>query len=122
MKTKTLLLLTAIPLMLTVSPIHSENLIWFDGKHPVTYTVGRHTDPVVMTALEMFREDMRMVTGMTPVASRRGTIKIVQGNGNSDGFRIHVEKNQIIVEGSNGRGTAYGLLELSRMAGVSPWV
>ena len=122
MRTKTLLLLTAIPLMLTVSPIHSENLIWFDGKHPVTYTVGRHTDPVVMTALEMFREDMRMVTGMTPVASRRGTIKIVQGNGNSDGFRIHVEKNQIIVEGSNGRGTAYGLLELSRMAGVSPWV
>jgi len=28
----------------------------------------------------------------------------------------------IWVVGSNGRGTAYGLLELSRMAGVSPWV
>ena len=27
---------------------------------------------------------------------------------------------QIIIEGSNGRGMAFGLLELSRLAGVSP--
>ena len=29
---------------------------------------------------------------------------------------------QIFVVGNNGRGCAYGILELSRMAGVSPWV
>ena len=27
-----------------------------------------------------------------------------------------------MIEGHNGRGTAYGLLELSRLAGVSPWI
>ena len=29
---------------------------------------------------------------------------------------------QLFVIGSDGRGTAYGILELSRLAGVSPWV
>lgn len=29
---------------------------------------------------------------------------------------------QLMVVGADGRGTAYGLLELSRLAGVSPWV
>lgn len=28
----------------------------------------------------------------------------------------------MLVVGSDGRGTAYGILELSRLAGVSPWV
>ncbi len=36
--------------------------------------------------------------------------------------KIGKSANAIIVCGSNGRGTAYGILELSRMAGVSPWV
>ncbi len=39
-----------------------------------------------------------------------------------DGFNIKVNGDKILVTGSNGRGTAYGLLELSREAGVSPWI
>ena len=39
-----------------------------------------------------------------------------------DSFHLYVKGKQIIIEASNGRGGAYGLLELSRMAGVSPWV
>ena len=59
---------------------------------------------------------------MTPQASSKGTIKVVQGRGIADGFRIYVKGKQIIVEGHGGRGMAYGLLELSRLAGVSPWI
>jgi len=77
---------------------------------------------VVKTALSLFSEDMRQVTGMPAMPSRKGKIKIVQRRGSDDGFRIYVRKNQIVVEGHNARGTAYGILELSRMAGVSPWV
>jgi hypothetical protein len=40
----------------------------------------------------------------------------------SDAFWIGIRKGKIIVVGSNGRGTAYGILELSREAGVSPWI
>ena len=99
--------------------------MWFDGQHPVAYQVVGKTDPVVKIALEMFCSDMEQVTGMRPVArgTRNGaSIRIVQGKGSDDGFRLSVKNGQILVEGHNGRGTAYGILELSRQAGVSPWV
>lgn len=38
-----------------------------------------------------------------------------------EGFLIIVKNKFLIVLGSDKRGTAYGLLELSRMMGVSPW-
>lgn len=101
----------------------AADMVWFDGQHPVSYQVAGKVDPVVKIALQMFSSDMEMVTGMKPVASREASIRIVQGKGSDDGFRISVNKQgQILIEGHNARGTAYGLLELSRMVGVSPWV
>ena len=132
----------------------ATDVVWFDGQHPVTYQVVGKVDPVVEIALQMFRSDMEQVTGQpaspraaSPRAGRslpsgqsassragRGlpsaqdglpaTIRISQGKGSDDGFRLSVSPDgrQILVEGHNGRGAAYGLLELSRLAGVSPWV
>ena len=98
-------------------------VVWYDGQHPVSYQVAGKVDPVVKMALQMFSEDMEQVTGQRAVVSKNATIRIVQGKGHDDGFRLSVSpKGQILVEGHNGRGTAYGLLELSRLAGVSPWV
>ena len=107
-----------------VCPVHAETdeLVWFDGQHPITYSVPRNVEPVVSIALEMFRDDMRQVTGMSPVVSKRPVLKIVQGKGDDDGFSINIKDKQIVVEGHNPRGTAYGILELSRLAGVSPWI
>ena len=120
MKQLIVLLLTAL---LPVSKAAAKDVVWFDGQHPVTYQVVGKTDPVVTIALRMFCDDMQQVTGQRPVASKQAVIRIVQGKGSDDGFRLSVNnKGQILVEGHNGRGTAYGLLELSRMAGVSPWV
>lgn len=97
-------------------------VVWFDGQHPVTYSLPRRVEPVVEVALRLFKNDIRQVTGFTPVASRKPVVRVIRGHGAPDGFRIYVKRGQIIVEGNNGRGMAYGLLELSRMAGVSPWV
>lgn len=97
-------------------------VVWFDGQHPVTYSLPRRVEPVFEVALRLFKNDIRQVTGFTPVASRKPVVRVIQGHGAPDGFRIYVKRGQIIVEGNNGRGMAYGLLELSRMAGVSPWV
>jgi hypothetical protein len=99
----------------------ASNVVWFDGEHPVSYQIDGKVDPVVKQALWMFCGDMEMVTGMKPVTSKLASIRIVQGKGSDDGFRLSVQKGQLVVEGHNARGTAYGLLELSRMAGVSPW-
>lgn len=100
----------------------ATDIVWFDGTKPVSYQIVGKTDPVVKIALQMFCDDMEQVTGMRPVTSKKASIRIVQGKGSDDGFRLSIKNGQIIVEGHNGRGAAYGLLELSRMAGVSPWV
>ena len=65
---------------------------------------------------------MRQVTGFVPVAAKKPAIVISQGQGSDDGFRISVHNGQIHIDGHNARGTAYGILELSRLAGVSPWI
>ena len=111
---------------MTVSAARAQ-FVWYDGRSPVTYQVVGKTDPVVNMALRMFCDDLEQVTGQRPVKSEKqdakATVVIKQGRGQDDGFRLSVSaEGQIVVEGHNGRGAAYGLLELSRQAGVSPWV
>ena len=117
-------------------------LVWFDGQQAVSYQVQGKTEPVVEIALQMFRSDMQQVTGLEAVARKDATIQLYELDKNTsavvrlqrqgvpvadvrsqmDAFWIGVRGGHILVVGSNGRGCAYGLLELSRMAGVSPWV
>ena len=109
-------------LLLALPSIIASAMEWFDGTHPITYSLPSDADPVVTTALEMWKDDMRLVTGRVPVAVSKPTIVISQGKGSDDGFRISVGNGQIHIDGHNARGTAYGILELSRLAGVSPWI
>lgn len=106
--------------------IAQNDFVWFEGNTPITYSVSGKVDPVVKIALEMFKEDMRLVTGLKPKSSSKGIIRIIQKknqeNQSQDGFEIYIRKGKIFVVGNGGRGTAYGILELSRLAGVSPWV
>ena len=119
----TIVILTLASLFNETEATTPKKVVWFDGQSPVTYQIPRKTEAVVTTALEMWKDDMRQVTGVTPVASTEASIRVVQTSTlPADGFRIYTKRGKIIVEGSNGRGMAYGLLELSRLAGVSPWV
>ena len=135
----------AAAMVLPAGSVMAENVEWFDGKNAVTYHVQKKTDPVVTVALDMFKSDMDAVTGKLAVAGKEklAAVRIVQLDKASgsvakelsragvpidelvkkiDGFHIQVINGQITVVGINGRGTAYGVLELSRMAGVSPWI
>ena len=100
----------------------AADVVWYDGQQPVTYQVVGKPAPVVEQALRLFAADMELVTSRKAVAAQRAVIRIVQGTGSDDGFRLYAKNGQIVVEGHNPRGTAYGVLELSRLAGVSPWV
>ncbi|MBE6332098.1 MAG: hypothetical protein E7070_07325 [Bacteroidales bacterium] len=101
----------------------TADVVWFDGQSPITYSVPRKVEPVVQVALDMWKSDMEQVTGLTPKASAKAKIRVVENKKlATDGFRIATQGDQILVEGGNARGMAYGLLELSRMAGVSPWI
>ena len=121
----------------------ADELVWYDGENAVAYSVQTDVDPVVKVALEMFSEDMSAVTGRKAIAAKKGKLRIVELDKASkkiikelsrknvpleeimsscDGFHISVDDGNVLIVGKNGRGTAYGILEMSRMAGVSPWI
>ena len=132
-----------LPLLLICISLNAKNIVWFDGKNPVAYITHQKVSPVVEVALDMFSHDMLAVTGMKAHEKNNGKIEIFQLDkltnkefkklertklpfekiiAKQDAFYIGCHKGKIIVIGSNGRGTAYGILELSRLAGVSPWI
>lgn len=130
--------------------ITASDFVWFDGKQPVSYSLIA-SKPVVSVALDMFHSDLEQVTGIIPeqTSEKNARISIVQLDDKAvstqqkqnlqrlgvpikdlstkkDAFYIAVlgrgAGKKMYVVGSDGRGTAYGILELSRKAGVSPWV
>lgn len=105
----------------------------------INVSVSKDEADVVHTALDIFGRDYHAVFGgnLSKGMNSRifaGTI----GNGTAaekeidqkslaelkshpEGYLILVKDNKIYVVGSDKRGTAYGILELSRRIGVSPW-
>lgn len=139
MKVKNIIILIFLLLPLTMT---AKNVVWTDGSQ-VTYSTQRRYDPVVDKALAMFASDMQAVMGRRAKAKSDGRIQVWQLDRMSnkefrtldglrvpytkviakeDAFWIGVRGGKVIVVGSNGRGTAYGILELSRQAGVTPWI
>ena len=120
----------------------AADVTWYDGSNAVSYQVEGKAAPVVQQALRLFEGDMELVTGKKAVASKNAVIRIYELDMNSgaagklrkmgvpvddirgklDAFYVGTHVGNVLVVGSNGRGCAYGILELSRMAGVSPWV
>ncbi len=118
--------------------------LWFNGASPVSLSVSRNADPVVGVAVEMLQGDLEEVTDMTTRRAAPGTatIRIIQYDKEKanlrrlgvpsdvadslgfvkEAFYVGTHGSQIVVVGSDGRGTAYGALEVSRLAGVSPWI
>lgn len=129
--------------------VRAGEFIWYDGTHAVTYHLQQNVSPVVHIALDMFTGDLEQVTDLRPQATsvQEATIRIVQLDKadaklkktleqagipvsalsvKRDGFCLMIGGEagcrQLFAVGSDGRGTAYAILELSRLAGVSPWV
>lgn len=132
-------------LLVSFTKAEAETVEWYNGHDAVTYHADPKADMVVTIAIDMFCGDMEAVTGTraVPAKEKDATIHIIQWDKatasvrkrltadgvpttdlerKTDGFYLYVSQGRIIIIGTNGRGTAYGLLELSRMAGVSPWV
>lgn len=118
--------------------------VWFSGQAPVSYNLSRNAEPVAQVALDMLKSDLTAVTDRTPVQAQQSaaTLRIVQYDRDrvnlrslgvpariadslgfvKEAFYIGTKGRQVVIVGSDARGTAYGELELSRLAGVSPLV
>lgn len=121
--------------------VSAKDVVWYSGGY-VTYSIQKSYAPVVTKALNMFSADMKAVTGKS-ARQGNGKIEIYQLDmltnkefkalsaykmpmekiiAKPDAFWMGIRNGKVIIVGSNGRGTAYGILELSRKAGVSPWI
>ncbi len=96
-------------------------------------------EQVICTAFDLFKKDYRAV--FSAAISEGNDAKVLVGTvgqisandpaistewleqlaGVHEGFLIQEKDQKIYILGSDKRGTAYGLLELSRLIGVSPW-
>ncbi|MDE6089891.1 MAG: glycosyl hydrolase 115 family protein [Duncaniella sp.] len=118
----------------------------FDGRNPVTFNSPAWASrPVPEKAAEMFESDMTDVTGLYPLRVdrteaairiynlsaitetetdelRAADIDLSELRGRSDAFCLKVHDGKLYAVGADDRGTAYAILEISRLAGVSPWV
>ena len=132
------LFLLSVFLVLFVINAYSSsfNLI---RKHNIVF--DNSEEQVVHTAVDIFKSDLEKVSDENTSYGKSeliiGTIgksKSVDGlikkkqivvkdiKGKWEAFKIVcLDDNRLAVVGSDSRGTAYGVLELSRMMGVSPW-
>ncbi|MBP5419055.1 MAG: glycosyl hydrolase 115 family protein [Bacteroidales bacterium] len=133
-------LTTLLLFLLIVTNTVAADFVWYNGTKAVDYQLMTKTSTVADIAIDMFASDMEAVTGKRAVkVKRNATIRIWQVDKMSpaevkklqlshdvlnsfDAFYIRINNNAIEIYGNNGRGVAYGILELSRMAGVSPWI
>lgn len=136
-------------LILATKNLWADDFIWYDRHHPVTYRLPQKMAPVVRTAISMWKGDLQQVTGEQPrllagtTHDSKSSVRFIRYDKNNktdsihllnlgvpvgrlaaqkEAFSITIHHQQILVAGSDDRGLAYGILELSRLAGVSPWV
>ena len=88
------------------------------------------SEPVVRTALGLLGRDTRNVLGDT-IVEVDGNAEIMlsidpeyferKGQKSFEAFHIAEQNGRLNITGSDAHGLAYGILEVSRMMGVSPW-
>lgn len=108
--------------------------------NPINVACNPNEKNVVWQALELFKRDYRNVfSDSVRISESQGNIIVsTMGKNNplmtslqvdfsslegkKQGFMIKVlPNNKLLVVGSDRHGTAYGIMELSHMIGVSPW-
>lgn len=118
--------------------------IMLNAENNVTIFVDNNDCKGVLTAAKNLATDINKVCGSaTDIVTNSSNAQIIAGTighsqaidkimkqrksdmkqlkGKREMFIITVEGNQLVIAGSDRRGTIYGIYELSRQIGVSPW-
>lgn len=110
--------------------------VWRSGESPVlSCSTDEHV--MVQTTLDILSHDSRLVLGkdftrgeQSPqiIVGTAGVNPLLSGidltplKGKKEAFMLMVDrKNRLYIVGSDAHGTAYGIIELTRLLGVSPW-
>lgn len=118
--------LCAVVALLCTCVCEAKDFVVRSGQ-PVCLSVCGATRPVVQTACDMFAGDVRLVLSSDVVMAgpgvKRADIEVRKDSALGwEGFEISVDADgTLVVRGGDDHGMAYGLLEVSRLLGVSPW-
>lgn len=120
------LLLMAAIILTFAMPASAKQAADFCVRHgeAITYCVKGGDAQVVNSALVMLADDVADVLGGKLERTARGKAKLLISTANSgapQGFSVNVADGRLCVVGNDAQGTAYGIMELSRLLGVSPW-
>ena len=132
-----------LALLLSLSNIlyAADNFITFSSPAPTDIRLTGTDDTIryapdewkgVKIAVSNLRSDLRSVTGSDCAPIIVATVgkstlakpydkQCKQLKGKWEQFLIFTDKGQLVILGSDKRGTIYGIYELSRQIGVSPW-
>ena len=142
----TILLLSVTALWLTAISASAQNerfCIAKDGKAATIVVDDSEWQSVARAATDL-ADDVRKVTGITPLLSHKGTdrmllvgtigrsrlidrlvkqnkLDVSQVRGQWESYLIDVVDGSLVIAGSDKRGTIYGIYDLSQRMGVSPW-
>ncbi|MBQ6801209.1 MAG: glycosyl hydrolase 115 family protein [Bacteroidaceae bacterium] len=116
-----------------------ENFTLQRGKN-IFLVVEKNEEKVVHLAIDLLKRDVKSVLDAELTTSKLQDAHVIIGTigqsslltnytkelssieGHHEAFLLKVlEDGRLLVAGSDKRGTAYGVLELSRLLGVSPW-
>ena len=93
--------------------------------HPCTVVYGEDESDAVKIAAENLKKDLKKVFGEKVLGEASETkicIRTVSAAGmHKEQYRIRVRGGMLCIEGSDRRGTIYGIYEISQSIGVSPW-
>ncbi len=113
--------------------------VTFKNKSNIKITFNDSEPEVVHTAIDIFSEDYNRVFNGKVINDKEGIIfvstidkirnisSIIDQNSideltnRKETFILKEKNGRLYIIGSDKRGTAYGVLELSRMIGISPW-
>lgn len=93
--------------------------------HPCAVSYGENESDAVKIAAENLKADLKKVFGekiLDEASETKIHIRTVCAAGmQKEQYCIRVQDGALYIEGSDRRGTIYGIYELSRSIGVSPW-
>lgn len=124
MKTVTHILLSIAALLLPLTT-HGHSFKIEKGKN-LTISCPDSSRPVLKTAIDLLDNDLNKVFGNNIDPTKQDaslTIHIDPLAVKAEqGFRMAVNRNgKLVITGHDSHGAAYGIIELSRLIGVSPW-
>ncbi|KAF2516702.1 glycosyl hydrolase 115 family protein [Flavobacterium foetidum] len=140
MKKTLLLIFSILSINVFCQNKNATEFLIADSNHAVNIFIDKNTDSLIVWAVNELADDIKEITGKRPEivtvndVSKKGiyvgqvSSKLFQSKSNEkelanhwEKFSIRKEKDNLLIVGSDVRGTVYAIFETTKRLGISPW-